>query len=412
MPAIPVHHTATSNATWDAGKARRGYPNKESVLKYVSGWYDSNGDPNAKSTYKFPHHYTDGGPAVLAGVRNGLARLPNAQVDDKAAIEAHLRAHLEDGGGADDHDHTRLITLSPDKPWKNVYQDWRNRLNDRTEQHPIVNPIWNAESPNEMMIYDEIGYWGVTAARFNSQLRDMSGDITVRFNSPGGDVFDAFAIYNAIKAYDGHVTGQIDGLAASAASFIAMACDFIVANETSSWMIHDAIGMTMGNAADMQKMASLLDKSSQQIAEIYAKRAGNTADYWRNLMKDEKWFNGNESVDYGLADETVELALIEGTPTNQLPVKNEPPGRPLITVKADTASVFKFALADATRPVDQPATPPPFTLDPDVFRAAMIECTNSAPANKEPRPNEKKPAIPVSKVSLSELADALREGLR
>lgn len=100
--AIPVHHTATTDATWDGGAAKKN-ADSPAALRYISAWVDSNGDPEAKSSYKFPHHATQGGPANMNGVRNALSRLPQADIPDgdRAGVERHLQAHLKDGGGGE-----------------------------------------------------------------------------------------------------------------------------------------------------------------------------------------------------------------------------------------------------------------------------------------------------------------------
>ena len=97
MPAKPVHNTAVTEGEWDGPAAVANMPNEEATLWYCHAWRDPDGDPDAKKTYKFPHHRTNGGPAVLNGVRNALARLPNSSIpeDDKPGVERHLRAHLD-----------------------------------------------------------------------------------------------------------------------------------------------------------------------------------------------------------------------------------------------------------------------------------------------------------------------------
>jgi len=95
MPAIPVHHTPTTAREWDGPATVAALPNDRAVLHYCHAWeIEDAGD--AKAGYKFPHHASKGGPAVLPAVRNGLARLSGAQVDDKSAVADHLRAHIED----------------------------------------------------------------------------------------------------------------------------------------------------------------------------------------------------------------------------------------------------------------------------------------------------------------------------
>lgn len=156
--------------------------------------------------------------------------------------------------------------------------------------------------PTEIMIYDEIGYFGVTARDFVRDLNAIADDeITVRINSPGGDVFDGIAILNALRGHRGRVTTIVDGLAASAASFIAMGGDEIVMRKYAELMIHDAWGMAVGNASDLRDLADQLDRSSDNIAAIYAERAGGTVEEWRELMRAEQWFTADEAVEVGLA---------------------------------------------------------------------------------------------------------------
>lgn len=97
MTAIPTHNTAVTDSEWDGPAAVKNMPNEAAVLRYCHAWRDAEGDADTKSTYKFPHHSEQGGPANLAAVRNGLARLANADIPeaDKAGVERHLRNHLE-----------------------------------------------------------------------------------------------------------------------------------------------------------------------------------------------------------------------------------------------------------------------------------------------------------------------------
>jgi len=164
--------------------------------------------------------------------------------------------------------------------------------------------IENKAEAAEVYIYDEIGYFGVTANDFVRDLRNVtSSKINLHLNTPGGDVFDGIAIFNALKAHKATVNVIVDGLAASAGSFIAMAGDRVAMAPHSKMMIHEAFGLAIGNAEDMAKMAERLDATSENIAGIYAERAGNDATHWRALMKAETWFTDQEAVDAGLADE-------------------------------------------------------------------------------------------------------------
>lgn len=156
---------------------------------------------------------------------------------------------------------------------------------------------------SEVYIYDEIGYFGVTAQDFVNDLNTITAsNIDLHLNTPGGEIFDGIAIYNAIKNHDAKVTVYVDALAASAGSFIAMAGDEIIMQRTAQMMIHDGMGVAIGNAADMRELADLLDKSSDNIASIYAEHAGGSVEDWRANMKAETWYSAEEAVAAGLAD--------------------------------------------------------------------------------------------------------------
>lgn len=164
----------------------------------------------------------------------------------------------------------------------------------------------------EVYIYDVIGmdFWtggGVTAKGFAERLDELGplDTITVRINSPGGDVFDGTAIYNALVRNPAHVVVEIDGLAASAASYIAMAGDEIRIAENGTMMIHQAQGGCMGDCEDMLKTAEILQKLDGTIADIYARRTNRKSETWARMMAEESWFNAEEAVKHRLADSIV-----------------------------------------------------------------------------------------------------------
>lgn len=164
-------------------------------------------------------------------------------------------------------------------------------------------------------IYDEIGYYGVTAADFAAEVSALDVDtIDLRLNSPGGEVFDGIAIHNALKNHPATVNVTVDGLAASAASFIAMAGDRIVMGRGSQMMIHNAHGMCIGEAKDMRQLADQLDRIGDTIAGFYAERAGGDVAEWRERMAAETWYSGEEAVAAGLADEYVKPKGKTGPP--------------------------------------------------------------------------------------------------
>lgn len=199
----------------------------------------------------------------------------------------------------------------------------------------------------DVWIYDTIGesWFGesTSAKSFVAELADLDVDeITLHINSPGGDYFDGVAIYNALVDHPARVTSVVDGLAASAASFIAQAGDERIVNRAGQLMIHDASGIVIGNAADMADMVDLLDKISDSIAGIYASRAGGEVADWRTAMRAETWYTAAEAVDAGLADSAVAEA------------PSDPPVR-----NAFDLAVFNYAGRDkAPPPAHKPPAPP------------------------------------------------------
>lgn len=160
-------------------------------------------------------------------------------------------------------------------------------------------------APVEILLYDEIGYWGVDAKDFQAALaRAGDGPIVLRINSPGGDVFDGYAIYNALKGRSAPVDVVIDGIAASAASFIAMAGRTISMAEPSMMMIHNAGGICFGDRRVMADMAAVLAKIDGQIAAIYAARANGAEAEFAAAMDAETWYTAAEAKAAGLCDAT------------------------------------------------------------------------------------------------------------
>lgn len=164
---------------------------------------------------------------------------------------------------------------------------------------------------NELLIYSDIGesFFGdsVSAISVKAQLDKMpAGDLSVRINSPGGSVFDGFAIYNLIKQYKGTVTVYVDGLAASAASVVAMAGEKIIMADNALMMIHDPWAMSMGTAEEMRQTASLLDKIKDSIVGTYVSRTGLDAADVAAMMEAETWMNAAEAKEKGFATDSVD----------------------------------------------------------------------------------------------------------
>lgn len=166
----------------------------------------------------------------------------------------------------------------------------------------------------EILLYDFIGYdwWtdtGITALAFRDQLHAL-GDVkrlTVRINSPGGDVWDGMSIYNLLSQFQAQTTIVIDGIAASVASLIAMAGDTVKAMEVSQLMIHDAWTVAVGNEQDLRDLADVLAKIDQQIADTYAVRSGSkTAKQFREIMNKDTYLTAQEALEWGLVDEVIQ----------------------------------------------------------------------------------------------------------
>ena len=155
----------------------------------------------------------------------------------------------------------------------------------------------------EVMIYDYIGWGGVTAADFAKELQTVKAkSIIVRLNTPGGDVFDGLAIHNSLKGHGAQIIVKVDGIAASIGSIIAMAGHTITMGESAFLMIHNPWAFAIGNAADMREMADTLDKIGGSLAGVYASRAKVTVEQAQAWMDAETWFTGREAMTAGLAD--------------------------------------------------------------------------------------------------------------
>ncbi|WP_188043672.1 head maturation protease, ClpP-related [Changpingibacter yushuensis] len=168
----------------------------------------------------------------------------------------------------------------------------------------------------DVYVYDEVSnnpYWGVSGKAFADQIGQLDVDeLNVFINSPGGSAWDGVAIMNALRRHRATVNVSVDGLAASAASVVAMAGDHISMNRGSQMMIHDAsVSYVSGNADELRSTADLLDKLSGSIADVYAARTGGSSTAWRDQMRDETWFTAEEAVLAGLADEWVDAPAAE-----------------------------------------------------------------------------------------------------
>lgn len=156
----------------------------------------------------------------------------------------------------------------------------------------------------EIFLYDAIGDWyGIGAEQVVKAFRDLAGrDVALRIDSPGGDVFEARAIATAISQHKGKVTAHIDGLAASAATYIATAADEVVIAQGAFFMVHNAWTLALGNADDLDETSGLLRKVDDSIVADYMRKTGKDDQQVRDWMKAETWFTAEEAIQHGFAD--------------------------------------------------------------------------------------------------------------
>jgi ATP-dependent Clp endopeptidase proteolytic subunit ClpP len=215
-----------------------------------------------------------------------------------------------------------------------------------------------ADAPKaaEITIFDEIGFWGVTAGTFQKDLKAL-GDveqIDVLVNSPGGSVVDGLAIYNMLSQHPATVNVKVMGIAASAASFIAMAGDSIEMPSNTFMMVHSPMSGVFGNADEMRDTADVLDKIEASILGIYAKRTGKSDEDLKALLKAETYMTAAEAVELGFATKVTDALEatasfdIDRLPVNVQAMFRKPaatPNTPLaeqIVARAKTAGLEQF----------------------------------------------------------------------
>lgn len=165
----------------------------------------------------------------------------------------------------------------------------------------------NSDDESTINIYDIVGedWWtgqGMTAKIVSAVLRKNKGkEVTVNINSPGGDFFEGLAIYNLLKEHDAPVTVRVVGMAASAASVIAMAGNTIKIAEAGFFMIHNAWHVCVGNKHDMTERAQTLAQFDESMVGIYSKKTGIDRDEITTMMDKETWISGADAVDQGFA---------------------------------------------------------------------------------------------------------------
>ena len=183
------------------------------------------------------------------------------------------------------------------KFWK-----WKNQA--ATETAPAERTLFlNGTIAEESWFDDE-----VTPQLFKDELMSGSGDITVWINSPGGDCVAAAQIYNLLMDYKGNITVKIDGIAASAASVVAMAGTKVLVSPVSMLMIHNPMTVAMGNSEEMQKAIEMLSEVKESIINAYEIKTNMSRAKISHLMDAETWMDANKAVELGFADEIMKRA--------------------------------------------------------------------------------------------------------
>ena len=168
----------------------------------------------------------------------------------------------------------------------------------RNEDTGSCTLVLNGQISDETWFGDE-----VTPGLFRDELQSCEGDITVWINSPGGDVFAAAQIYNMLMEYPGNVDVRIDGIAASAASVIAMAGNKVSMSPVAMMMIHNPMTVAMGDKKVMQQAIDMLDEIKESIINAYELKTGQSRTKIAHMMDAETWFNAKKAVELGFADD-------------------------------------------------------------------------------------------------------------
>ena len=237
----------------------------------------------------------------------------------------------------------------------------------------------------EISIFDEIGYYGVSAKQFISDLKSVPADheIVLKIHSPGGEVFDGNAIFNALKRHPGGVTVQIEGLAASMATVISLAGAPVKMAANGFYMIHNPWGVAMGDADEMRDQAALLEKIREGMIAAYASKSGQDPEQIAAWMDAETWFSAEEAQAAGFVDEVTDsLAL--------------------------AASANKFSRLGKFRNAPSDLTARSVDMDPQLEAAAEIDEEVEIEATEEQAAEEQAAEVTPS-ASLEEIIEAAPE---
>ena len=271
------------------------------------------------------------------------------------------------------------------------------------------------EKSAEIVIYDEIGksWWGedtVSAKSFLDELTALGevDQIDLRINSPGGDVFDGVAIHNAIKNHKANVTAYVDGLAASAASFIAMAANKIVMPANSFMLVHGASGFSFGNADDMRAVAEDLDRIDKSLTATYAARSKSSNAKVKALMKEDRLMDASEAKEWGFADEVIAEKKMAANYSLRLL-----PQAAAEKIRAETGEGQGDPPPPAPKPEEtggQPVDPSSPTADPKDHPAPAVPAeTRPSPEDPKPQPGTPRTSAEIIDITTKAKAQGIEE---
>jgi ATP-dependent Clp endopeptidase proteolytic subunit ClpP len=290
------------------------------------GTKDGDGKTTPRSLRYFPYRDKDGKIDVVH-LRNAIAQAPKSNLPESVqkSVQEKARKLLEKENSASGLEETRMEASGRPTMWG---------LSVRGQGTDSL----------EFDIYDEIGgnFWtgGVMANDVRQAMKcsPNAKSITCRINSSGGEVFEGLAIYNLLKDHPAPVTVQVDAVAASMASLIVMSGDKRYMASNAFLMIHNPTGVEKGSAEDLRKMADVLDKATENLAQTYAARTGMPIEDVRAAMATETWYTADEAKAAGFIDEIVPAKKIAASSALRMFGKAPPGALALIASQEDPAA--------------------------------------------------------------------------
>lgn len=233
-----------------------------------------------------------------------------------------------------------------------------------------------ADQPAEIAIYGEIGCWDMPVSLFIEQVKAMGAvqQINLSINSPGGSIFDAITMFNYLRRTGAEIVVRIDGLAASAASLLAMAGDKIIMPKNAMMMIHNPWSFAMGNADELREQADILDRVGKALVSTYTGRTGLPEETISELLATDTWMTADEALEKGFATEVIDTAVMQAKfDVSALPEKAKAVFASISQERTPTDDEVLELLGDGTEPEPQAPETPLTDLDDDEDIEAIIE---------------------------------------